>query len=307
MFAWLLSARRRFAALVAHIRDRVAAKLHLPSSSPGRRRRGSTRLVAVTRIRNESLVIRDTIEHLESFCDGIIVYDDCSTDDTVELVERHSKKLLQLIRGDSWRPDRTAEETRHRAILYRAAQSFGAEWVFCVDADERFEGDIRALLSGRQARGFDGVRVQLFDGYLTADHAEPYGGGDLASTTRLYGPERRDILMIWRNSPLFFYEGLDLREPRYRAEARIITADIYCKHFGKSLSVEHWEETCDYYIRHFPEPYKTKWRSRKGKAIHDVSDFGFPLYGWDEVRRHGMEMHPRDDVAARIRELEGQG
>jgi hypothetical protein len=27
---------------------------------------------------------------------------------------------------------------------------------------------------------------------------------------------------------------------------------LYCQHYGKSLSVDHWEETCEYYMRHFP-------------------------------------------------------
>ena len=54
--------------------------------------------------------------------------------------------------------------------------------------------------------------------------------------------------------------------------------------YGKSLSVAHWEETCDYYIRHFPfETYGKKWTERKGQAIHTQSDFKRPLYEWGEA------------------------
>jgi hypothetical protein len=61
---------------------------------------------------------------------------------------------------------------------------------------------------------------------------------------------------------------------------RVKTA-LYCQHYGKSLSVAHWEETCDYYIRHFPfETYGKKWTERKGKGVHTESDFGRPLYAW---------------------------
>ena len=43
------------------------------------------------------------------------------------------------------------------------------------------------------------------------------------------------------------------------------------KHFGKGISVEHWEETCDYYINHLNErmpngeDISTKWKKRMDK------------------------------------------
>jgi hypothetical protein len=79
---------------------------------------------------------------------------------------------------------------------------------------------------------------------------------------------------------VFFAEGHE-REPG--GTERVLTA-LYCQHYGKSLSVEHWEETCDYYIQHFPfETYGRKWLDRKGRAIHTQSDFMRPLYEWDET------------------------
>jgi hypothetical protein len=63
-----------------------------------------------------------------------------------------------------------------------------------------------------------------------------------------------------------------------------VRIDLHCQHYGKSLSVAHWEETCDYYIRHFPfETYGKKWTERKGQAIHTQSDFNRPLYAWGET------------------------
>ena len=50
------------------------------------------------------------------------------------------------------------------------------------------------------------------------------------------------------------------------------------------LSVNHWEETCEYYMRHFPfDTYGRKWRVRKGRAIHTQSDFMRPLYEWGDT------------------------
>jgi hypothetical protein len=63
-----------------------------------------------------------------------------------------------------------------------------------------------------------------------------------------------------------------------------LLTDFYCQHYGKSLSLDHWEETCDYYIKHFPfETYGRKWLSRKGRAIHTQSDFMQPLYEWGDA------------------------
>jgi hypothetical protein len=63
-----------------------------------------------------------------------------------------------------------------------------------------------------------------------------------------------------------------------------VLTGLYCQHYGKSLSVDHWEETCEYYMRHFPfDTYGQKWRDRKGRAIHTQSDFMRSLYEWGDT------------------------
>ena len=86
--------------------------------------------------------------------------------------------------------------------------------MLCFDADERITGDLRGFVSGSLDEGCDGVRVQLFDAYMTPDDCAPYQPGQkLLGFRRYYGPERRDILMLWRNQPeVFFAEGHE-REP----------------------------------------------------------------------------------------------
>ena len=123
--------------------------------------------------------------------------------------------------------------------------------------------------------------MRLFDAYMTPEDCAPYRS-DLAllAFRRFFGPEERDILMLWRNRDAVFYTEQHAREP---GGIEALRTDLYCQHYGKSLSVEHWEETCDYYIRHFPfETYGRKWRDRKGQAIHTRSDFMRPLYEWGE-------------------------
>jgi len=239
-------------------------------------------LIAITRVRNEALILSDTLDFVGGHVDAIIAYDDASTDRTLELLREHPKVALILANGE-WEPDvkaRRMAEHRHRQLLLQCArEQLRFDWMFCFDADERITGDLRAFASGPRAEGCDGVSIKLFDAYMTPDDCAPYQPNqELLGFRRYYGPERRDILMLWRNRPeVFFAEGHE-REPGGIGRLR---TDLYCQHYGKSLSIEHWEETCDYYIKHFPfDTYGRKWTERKGKGIHTESDFQRPLYEW---------------------------
>ena len=265
------------------------------------------KIIGFSRVRNEELLIADTVRHMEQHCDGLVFLDDSSSDGTVREIERVQTKVLAIVKSPHWELDRVAEETRHRKLLYAVAREFDPDWLFCFDADERFVGDVRQVLHSPAMENADGVRVQLFDAYLSEQAQSAYVAEmRLEDVDRMYGPERRDILMLWRNSDKFFYEGMDRREPVATSDARIVTGPIYCKHFGKAVSVGQWEEACEYYATHFPEPYASKWTARRGKAIHTMSDFGTPLYGWDQVHQHAVRIHPFEPVAADSRSFIGR-
>jgi glycosyltransferase involved in cell wall biosynthesis len=241
-------------------------------------------LVAMTRMRNEALILPDTLDYLSRQVDAIIAYDDASTDETVEILRAHPKVAL-IVANQAWEGDveaRKAAEGRHRGLLLdMARQALPHDWMLCFDPDERVTSDARGFVTGRSDKT-DAVRVRLFDAYMTSEDQAPYTSDQpLLHFRKFYGPEQRDILMLWRNRPdIVFAEG-DGRTPR--GMTSVATA-LYCQHYGKSLSVDHWEETCDYYIRHFPyESYGAKWEARKGKAIHTQSDFGRPLHAWGEA------------------------
>ncbi|HUU24996.1 MAG TPA: glycosyltransferase family 2 protein [Methyloceanibacter sp.] len=242
-------------------------------------------LVAMTRMRNEALILPDTLDYLAGQVDAIVAYDDASTDETVEILRAHPKVAF-VVANQAWEQDveaRKRAEGRHRGLLLdMARRQLPHEWMLCFDPDERVTGDMRGFVAGLGEDDCDAVRVKLFDAYLTPDDHAPYTSDQaLLDFRKFYGPEQRDILMLWRNrAGIGFAEG-DGRTPRGMAQVK---TDLTCQHYGKSLSVEHWEETCDYYIRHFPfETYGKKWTERKGKAIHRDSDFGRPLHPWGET------------------------
>ena len=227
-------------------------------------------LVGLTRVRNEALIIADTIQHLLSYCEHVILFDDCSTDDTVAIAAEAGGKYITIICNDWWRTKRVIEETRHRAILLERARKMGADWCLYLDADERLVGELPELKG-------NGFKFKLFDGYLTEERQQEYTGGELARLPRMWGPEFRDIIMLFRVSAAEFRHG---RQPFI---SNPVIADVFVKHYGKCLSVEHWEQTCDYYIQYFAAYYGRKWQARKGKAIHTVSDLDNELYTWHQV------------------------
>jgi hypothetical protein len=242
-------------------------------------------LLGITRVRNEALILRDTLDYVGTQVDAIIAYDDASTDRTLEILRDHPKLAL-IVANERWEEDikaRQAAEGRHRGILLQIARAqMQFDWIFCFDADERVIGDLRSCAAGPGAGACDGIRIRLFDAYMTPDdHASYQSDRALLHFRKFFGPERRDILMLWRERPEVFYAQHHAREPGGIERVR---TDLYCQHYGKSLSVEHWEETCDYYIRHFPyDTYGQKWRDRKGRAIHTQSDFMRPLYEWGDT------------------------
>jgi Glycosyl transferase family 2 len=242
-------------------------------------------LVALTRVRNEALLLPDTLDYLAAHVDAIVAYDDASTDDTVEILRSHPKVAF-VVANTAWEEDidaRKLAEGRHRGLLLdMARRDLPHDWMLCFDPDERITGALRGFLGSLGDDACDAVRVQLFDAYMTqGDHAPYTQGRELLDFRRFYGPEQRNILMLWRNLPAIVLAEGDGRTPRGMTRERVA---LYCQHYGKSLSVAHWEETCDYYIRHFPfETYGKKWTARKGHAIHTASDFSRPLYEWGET------------------------
>jgi hypothetical protein len=245
---------------------------------------GTVPLVALLRVRNEELILKDTLDHIAEFADFICVYDDASTDQTREILKSHNKVVL-IVQNDHWQSgveNRLLSETRHRGLLLQEArQRLAFHWCMCCDADERYIGPIRQFVTEPIEGKPDAVRIQLFDAYMTEGDDHPYSGKmPLTNFRRLFGPERRDILMLWKNSNLAHFTGLDAREPVVQG---CTEPKFFCQHYGKSLSYEHWEATCEYYGSHFPfDSYGKKWADRKGKALHSKSDFGRPLFEWGD-------------------------
>lgn len=247
------------------------------------------KIIGMIRERNEALLLKDTLDYLSEFVDGIVVFDDASEDGSVEVARSHPA-VIEVICNKRWRKtNRVWEETSNRRKLHNAAKKYKPEWLFYSDADERCEGDIRKFLLEDCPADVNTLRISLFDAYMTEYDQKPYESVDrLYNFRKYYGPERRDIIMAWRSNVGADFVNLDSREPQNIRNKKEVLK-FYCQHYGKSLSIEHWEETCDYYINYFPT-YRDKWMKRKGRAIHTKSDFNTPLYDWSDVKRNSVKI-----------------
>jgi glycosyltransferase involved in cell wall biosynthesis len=229
----------------------------------------------ITRIRNESLIIRDTLNHWSSICNGgIFVYDDKSTDDTVNICKSHHA-VKEVICGRTWDTNRLRAEFQNRQAVLSAALKHTRpnDWIVYFDADEfLYKFDPSILRSN-----IDGVICRLFDVYIT-DTNKHLSWKDRDAV----GPEYRDILFFFKVSSVIGYHCLDQRECTLKSGSSLVR-NGYIKHYGKGFSVEQWEETCRYYSKYFPV-YADKWEARKGKAIHHTkSDFGSNLISFSDV------------------------
>jgi len=128
-------------------------------------------LIGITRVRNEALILRDTLDYVGKHVDAIIAYDDASTDRTLEILGGHPKVAL-IVANRSWEADieaRRIAEGRHRGLLLQTAREhLQFDWVFCFDADERVTGDLRGYMQRTHSSDCDGAAGDYGGAYPAA-------------------------------------------------------------------------------------------------------------------------------------------
>ena len=234
------------------------------------------KVIGITRVRNESGLIQNTLDHVSNYVDDVHVFDDASQDSTPSICEAHST-VKKVIRNDTWLmspKDRILAEG-YRQQVYETAVRAGADYVYVFDADEFIEPTDKS--------GFnidpevDAYYFKLFDFYITeGDKDRPYW------SRQYMGPEYRGIPMLFKVS-----SKLNFTQRVPRGIGPNIVFGGYVKHYGKAMSVEQWEADCDYYANvrwnnGKQQALRQRWMDRKGKAIHTESDFGRPLITWEE-------------------------
>lgn len=236
------------------------------------------KVIGLMVVRNEAAIVQDTLDDMAEFCDCVVVQDDASEDETRAICAAHPVVADVLVKY-VWEPDRTIAQARDRDRVLKAARKYGGadDWFVYMDADERIDFDW-LVLEGLSAGA---VKMRVFDFYITAADV-----GLRYDARRWLGPEYRKIVMAFQGRWGAGYGGPCQREVTLRPGCGILHAGSV-KHYGKAISVEEWERTCDYYSRFVPK-YAAKWEARKGKAVHERSDFGRELIRWEERGAKGV-------------------
>jgi hypothetical protein len=142
-------------------------------------------LIGITRVRNEALILRDTLDYVGTHVDAIVAYDDASTDRTLEILGGHPKVAL-IVTNRLWEADieaRRIAEGRHRGLLLQTArEQLQSDWIFCFDPDERVTGDLRGFIEGTHSSDYDGVR-----GSTVRRLYDPWRSCTLSSRARTIG------------------------------------------------------------------------------------------------------------------------
>lgn len=112
-------------------------------------------LIALIPTYNESKRILGCLRSVEKYCDGIIVLDDDSVDDTYQIAQ--SKKML--VKAKKRRTEFNDKENRN--ILLDIASFFKAEWFIFIDADERFDDRFVDLREVMKKQNVDTVGVWI--------------------------------------------------------------------------------------------------------------------------------------------------
>lgn len=115
-----------------------------------------TNVSAVILTKNEGEVIRDCIRSL-SWCDAVIVIDDFSDDDTVEIAASEGALVYKRKLNSDFASQRNY-----------ACSKIKTDWVFFLDADERVEkplvDEILSRIQDTSASGFRIPRVTVWEG-----------------------------------------------------------------------------------------------------------------------------------------------
>ena len=100
------------------------------------------KIVAMYRIRNEARWIEKSLEQTSKICQEIVILDDCSTDNTVEIC----KKFSNVVEIHERKKQLPLDEVRDRNIIWKMAMKRNPDFILDLDGDEIFAPNSKETL-----------------------------------------------------------------------------------------------------------------------------------------------------------------
>ncbi|MFC1651546.1 methyltransferase domain-containing protein [Patescibacteria group bacterium] len=251
------------------------------------------KLIGLTRVKDEKMMMQEHLDHMSKFCDEIWVYDDLSSDGTYEIAKKHPKVKKVIQTSKNWKPkkygivsDPLELGKKNQRLMDEASKKSGADWFVFMDVDEFLDEDlIKELPKMLQNQKHDAICLELYDFFITEkDKDKPYKG-DLQAIRPYCGTEYRHQLFLWRNlKGLYFREGTH-REPDGLKKSRTLYSHHKIKHYGKAKSIEDYKKKAKLYRKYRPQLNKSKFKFTKTAVRKDESDLG-KLITWDELKKN---------------------
>jgi GT2 family glycosyltransferase len=136
----------------------------IPSGPPSFPGRPPVRLLALLAVRDGMRYLPGFVANVAPQVDGIIALDDGSRDGSAEFLAE-TPSVIELLRVPTDRPV-WDDLPNHRALVH-AALRHGAEWIICVDVDERLELEFRQrahrVIQRGRVLGYSAYAVRLRD------------------------------------------------------------------------------------------------------------------------------------------------
>ncbi|MEA3297472.1 MAG: glycosyltransferase, partial [candidate division Zixibacteria bacterium] len=201
-------------------------------------------------VKDEEELLPGCLDSVRDWVDEIIVVDTGSTDRTVEIAESYGAKIFH----QPWE----GNFSKHRNYSIELAT---CDWIFIIDADERFnKKDVPLLLDSVNRDEHKVISVNVFNLYGSVDHK-------LTSV---------NSVRFFRRELNLRYRGIVHNSPQVPKGTTISRAPITMEHLGYDLS---------------PEKMKAKFERSKAlleKQIEENPDFAFAWFNLAQLYRGFM-------------------
>lgn len=137
-------------------------------------------------VRNEADIVEAFIRHHADHVDGLLIADNLSDDETLDILDRLAVELPNLVVTIDNDPAYRQSE-KMTALAHRARVEFGAEWIIPADADEFWLPNAGTLAEVCQAQP---PRVGILPAAVF-DHVLTHGEGFDSMTYRMREPQPR--------------------------------------------------------------------------------------------------------------------